>query len=262
MKQQEDRSTELNAGMGYNALIDSVGINVCKLLLDDELTILWGNDNFYISSGFTKAEYQTLFPSIKAYYAGHGEEFHKIKNAFAAASKKAGRRAKVDCRRPLKNAGCAWINIDAVITGEVVDGSEVALAVYSDISDLTRLKAERDQLLEEKTRYFEWMMDEYVGNIYISDLETYELLFLNKTAAATLHTTKAEVTGKKCYEVIQGRTSPCPFCNNALLTEDDVYAWEFDNPNLEKTFMIRDRIINWQGRRSRIELSHDMLSAE
>lgn len=26
--------------------------------------------------------------------------------------------------------------------------------------------------------------------------------------------------------------------------------------------MIRDRIINWQGRRSRIELSHDMLSAE
>ena len=68
-----------------------------------------------------------------------------------------------------------------MITGEVVDGSEVALAVYSDISDLTRLKAERDQLLEEKTRYFEWMMDEYVGNIYISDLETYELLFLNKT---------------------------------------------------------------------------------
>ena len=253
---------EMNAVTDYSALIDGAGINVCKLLLDDELTILWANDNFYISSGFGKDEYQTLFPSIKAYYAGHGEEFHKIKNAFAAASKKAGRRAKVDCRRPLKNGGCAWINIDAVITGEVVDGSEVALAVYSDISDLTRLKAERDQLLEEKTRYFEWMMDEYVGNIYISDLETYELLFLNKTAAATLHTTKAEVTGKKCYEVIQGRTSPCPFCNNALLTEDDVYAWEFDNPNLKKTFMIRNRVINWQGRRSRIELSHDMLSAE
>ena len=215
--EEQGQPGEMNTVAEYNVLFDSVGINVCKLLLDDELTILWGNDNFYINSGFTKAEYQKLFPSIKAYYAGHGEEFHKIKNAFAAASKKAGRRAKVDCRRPLKNGGCAWINIDAVITGEVVDGSEVALAVYSDISDLTRLKAERDQLLEEKTRYFEWMMDEYVGNIYISDLETYELLFLNKTAAATLHTTKAEVTGKKCYEVIQGRTSPCPFCNNALL---------------------------------------------
>lgn len=44
-----------------------------------------------------------------------------------------------------------------------------------------------------------------------------------------------------------GTDQPCPFCNNALLTEDDVYAWEFDNPNLEKTFMIRDRIINLAG---------------
>ena len=62
-----------------------------------------------------------------------------------------------------------------------MDSKPVALAVYSDISDVAKLKAERDRLLEEKTRYFEWMMDEYVGNIYISDLETYELLFLNKT---------------------------------------------------------------------------------
>lgn len=105
---------EMNAVTDYSALIDGAGINVCKLLLDDELTILWANDNFYISSGFGKDEYQTLFPSIKAYYAGHGEEFHKIKNAFAAASKKAGRRAKVDCRRPLKNGGCAWITISTL----------------------------------------------------------------------------------------------------------------------------------------------------
>ena len=253
---------EMNAVTDYSALIDGAGINVCKLLLDDELTILWANDNFYISSGFGKDEYQTLFHHIKAYYTGHGDEFAKIKNAFYDVLQKGERRVKVGCRRPLKDNTCAWINIDGIITGEIVDSKPVALAVYSDISDLTRLKAERDQLLEEKTRYFEWMMDEYVGNIYISDLETYELLFLNKTAAATLHTTKAEVTGKKCYEVIQGRTSPCPFCNNALLTEDDVYAWEFDNPNLKKTFMIGNRVINWQGRRSRIELSHDMMSAE
>ena len=253
---------EMNAVTDYSALIDGAGINVCKLLLDDELTILWANDNFYISSGFGKDEYQTLFHHIKAYYTGHGDEFAKIKNAFYDVLQKGERRVKVGCRRPLKDNTCAWINIDGIITGEIVDSKPVALAVYSDISDVAKLKAERDRLLEEKTRYFEWMMDEYIGNIYISDLETYELLFLNKTAAATLHTTKADATGKKCYEVIQGRTSPCPFCNNALLTEADVYAWEFDNPNLEKTFMIRNRVINWQGHRSRIELSHDMMSAE
>lgn len=70
---------EMNAVTDYSALIDGAGINVCKLLLDDELTILWANDNFYISSGFGKDEYQTLFHHIKAYYTGHGDEFAKIK---------------------------------------------------------------------------------------------------------------------------------------------------------------------------------------
>ena len=81
MKQQEDRSTELNAGMGYNALIDSVGINVCKLLLDDELTILWGNDNFYISSGFTKAVSKHIMQ-------GTGKSFIKSKMHLPPPQKK------------------------------------------------------------------------------------------------------------------------------------------------------------------------------
>ena len=54
---------EMNAVTDYSALIDGAGINVCKLLLDDELTILWANDNFYISSGFTKdvvSQYQSI----------------------------------------------------------------------------------------------------------------------------------------------------------------------------------------------------------
>ena len=33
MKQQGEPSAELNAVMGYNALIDSVGINVCKVTI-------------------------------------------------------------------------------------------------------------------------------------------------------------------------------------------------------------------------------------
>ena len=262
MKQQGEPSAELNAVMGYNALIDSVGINVCKVLLDDDLTILWGNDNFYKSSGFTQAEYKSLFPTIKAYYAGNGDEFFRIRHAFDSSLARGEKLVKTSCRRPLKNGDHAWISINAMITDEEHEGRRVALAVYSDISDVTKLRAERDRLLDEKTRYFEWMMDEYVGNIYIADVETYELLFLNKTSCATLHMTKEEGLGRKCYEVIQGLNSPCPFCNNAELTEEDVCAWEFDNPNLEKRFMIRDRLINWQGRKSRIELSHDMLSAE
>lgn len=35
-----------------------------------------------------------------------------------------------------------------------------------------------------------------------------------------------------------------------------------NNPSLDRTFMIKDRMLEWEGRRARIELSHDMLSTE
>lgn len=71
-----------------------------------------------------------------------------------------------------------------------------------------------------------------------------------------------QLVGRKCYEVIQGRTSPCPFCTNDKLCREEFYKWEFYNPTLERTFIIEDLEINWEGRRARLELSHDSYSAE
>lgn len=121
---------------------------------------------------------------------------------------------------------------------------------------------ELEQKYQARTRNFQWMMDEYVGNVYVSDIENYELLYLNKNACDTLRTRPEAVLGRKCYEVIQGRTSPCPFCTNDRICEEEVYEWEFFNPVLERTFMIKNRVIDWNGRRARIELSHDMYSTE
>ncbi|WP_242847430.1 hybrid sensor histidine kinase/response regulator [Dorea sp. D27] len=115
---------------------------------------------------------------------------------------------------------------------------------------------------EEKTQYFDWMMEEYAGNIYICDMETYELLYVNQVACTTLQTPKEKILGRKCYEVIQDRSEPCPFCTNPYLSKDKFYEWEFDNKALGRTFMIKNRIIEWNGRRARIELSCDMLSTE
>ncbi|OJT72492.1 hypothetical protein BM530_20185, partial [Clostridioides difficile] len=49
---------------------------------------------------------------------------------------------------------------------------------------------------------------------------------------------------------------------NSYLKKDDIYEWEFYNKKLKRTFIIKDRMLNWQGRRVRIELSYDMYSAE
>ncbi|MCB7304670.1 response regulator [Bariatricus massiliensis] len=116
--------------------------------------------------------------------------------------------------------------------------------------------------LEKKAGYFKWMLDEYAGNAYVSDITTYELLYLNKTSCETLCLPPKEALGKKCYEIIQGRTSPCPYCTNKLLTETEFYEWEFYNKTLDRTFMIKNRLIDWDGRMARLELSHDNYSPE
>ena len=121
---------------------------------------------------------------------------------------------------------------------------------------------EHERLYRQKLDYFHFMLDTYEGNVYVSDMDTYELLYLNRNSCDVLGVPAVKAVGRKCYEVIQGRTSPCPFCTNAKLTPDEFYEWEFANPVLERTFMIKNRVINWEGRRARLELSHDMYSEE
>ena len=94
------------------------------------------------------------------------------------------------------------------------------------------------------------MLDTYEGNAYISDMDTYELLYLNKTSCKVLGMQASEAVGRKCYEVIQGRTSPCPFCTNDRICEEEFYEWEFYNPTLKRTFMIKNRVVDWEGRRA------------
>lgn len=239
----------------FDIFINTIQSSAGKCIFDTNITFLCGNHYFYESTGYTAEEYLSLFPDFRQYFKNHIEEFYKIRDAITQALSLGEKRFTADCRLPVKSGMFIWIRINGTITAETVDGHPVFYMVNSDISDLIQSK-------EEKTQYLEWLMDEYMGNIYISDMNTYELLYVNRTSCETLKTDRKDVIGRQCYEAIQGRTSPCPFCTNDKLRTDESYEWEFYNPVLERTFMIKNRQINWNGRKSRIELSHDMYSSE
>ena len=235
-------------------LINTIGLNVSKYLLDQDLTIIYANDYFYKNTGYSEDEFHSLYPSLRQYYKKHINDFEKLRTELAAAQEKGG-CFTADLRFPVKDGNYKWLRMNGTIINDGPDGRSVVHAVCSDISDLVCEK-------EQKFHYFQWLMDEYVGNVYISDMDNYELLYVNHVACETLQHTRDQLVGKKCYEVIQGRTSPCPFCTNDRICEDEFYKWEFFNPILDRTFMIKNRVINWLGRRARIELSHDMFSTE
>ena len=128
---------------------------------------------------------------------------------------------------PLKNGEYSLIHISGRITKQTIGGCPVCYAFQTDISDIVMEREKQKALFEDKSHCFEWMMDEYMGNIYICDMESYELLYLNRAAYKALqeitHLTPSEILGHKCYEVIQGRTSPCPFCTNDQMCIRDSY---------------------------------------
>lgn len=239
----------------YDIFIKTIQSSAGKCIFDTNITFLCGNHYFYESIGYTAEEYLFLFPDFRQYFKNHIEEFHKIRDAITQALSQGKRGFTTDCRLPVKSGSFIWIRINGTITAETVEGHPVFYMVNSDISDLIQSR-------DEKTQYLEWLMDEYMGNIYISDMNTYELLYVNRTSCETLKTDKKDVIGRRCYEAIQERTAPCPFCTNDKLRTDESYEWEFFNPVLERTFMIKNRQINWHGRKSRIELSYDMYSSE
>lgn len=97
--------------------------------------------------------------------------------------------------------------------------------------------------------------------IYVADRESYELLYLNKCGLQVFgYDNFEQVKGKKCYEVLQGRTEPCDFCNNDLLTEDSYYEWERDNEIADGHFLLKDKLVDWDGngRLVRLEIALDV----
>ena len=98
-------------------------------------------------------------------------------------------------------------------------------------------------------------MDELV---YVSDIENYDLIYMNKKSRDTygFHSLE-EMSGKKCYEVLQNCSTPCSICNNHELKEGFFKEWSYYNPILDKYMILKDTVVEENGRKYRIELAVD-----
>ena len=62
----------------------------------------------------------------------------------------------------------------------------------------------------------ETVLDSLDALVYVADMQTHELLFLNAYGRARW----GEVDHRKCWETLQqGQEGPCSFCNNHRLLE-------------------------------------------
>ena len=94
--------------------------------------------------------------------------------------------------------------------------------------------------------------------IYVSDLETYELYFMNDSCQRVIGFAGKNYVGMRCHKLLQNLDSPCSFCNNAQLREDSFLQWEYHNTHLDRHFEIRDKKCLWNGRYCRFEIARDI----
>lgn len=84
---------------------------------------------------------------------------------------------------------------------------------------------------------------------YVSDLDTYEILWANDAMRA-LHPAASFQPGRACYTTLYGREAPCPECNIDILAaspDPTQMVREVYDESLQRTLLIYESLIPWAG---------------
>ena len=145
---------------------------------------------------------------------------------------------------------CEVLELFANLVTSIAQRAEVATALRE---KTTALALAHDRMVS--------ILDGTNAGVYVADMQTHEVLFVNALSRALL----GDVVGKTCWKVIQGKTDgPCSFCTNPRLVQTDgtpapPVVWEHYNPMLERWFQLHDQAIPWDdGRLVRLEIALDV----
>ena len=131
--------------------------------------------------------------------------------------------------------------------------------VELEIPEVERRRTE--DALRKSNERFQVVMDSLGAGVYVADMATYRILFLNQYGRQA----RGDLIGQICWQALQaGQTGPCDFCTNArLLLPNGESAgpvvWEFQNTLNGRWYECRDQAIRWtDGRMVRMEISTDI----
>ena len=108
-------------------------------------------------------------------------------------------------------------------------------------------RRQAEKALRSAHERFLTVLDSIDANVYVSDMQSYEILFMNKHMRDTFG---HDLIGQTCWRVFRNGTEACSDCTNTKLLNDEgkptgVYVWEGKNPVTEKWYINYDRAIKW-----------------
>jgi PAS domain S-box-containing protein len=117
-----------------------------------------------------------------------------------------------------------------------------------------------EEALKESHMTLITVLDSIDATIYVADMATHEILFMNKYMQDSFG---SNLEGKICWEVFRGASKPCDHCTNTNLIDHNgnptgVVVWEDKNPVTDKWYLNYDRAIRWtDGRLVKLQVATD-----
>ncbi len=128
------------------------------------------------------------------------------------------------------------------------------------VRDITHRKQAEKNLAAAHQRLLT-ILDSIDAMVYVIDIDSYEILFLNQYASEIF----GNKIGSTCWKNLQkDLKEPCNFCAISLLRNNEKYAkksyvWERKNPFNDRWYALHDRLIKWlDGREVKIQISTDI----
>ncbi len=168
----------------------------------------------------------------------------------------------VSCRIRHQSGQYLWFETTSrLIRYPGTDHIQEILAIWRDVNQRKQIEA-AVQLAHERLLL---VLDSLDALIYVADLETYEILYLNQYG----RTIFGDMIGKMCWQAFwrsQRQSGPCPFCHHRVISDSDwqnkhseIQVSEYYSPHAKRWYALHDRIIRWvDGRIVRLEVAYDI----
>lgn len=130
---------------------------------------------------------------------------------------------------------------------------ELSREIEERIQAESALKTSQETLLS--------VLDSIDATIYVSDLQTYEILFVNKCMMKSFG---RDLKGEICWEAFRNEERPCSHCTNEKLVDEagnpsGVQVWQGKNPVTGRWYMNYDRAIHWNdGKVVKLQIATDI----
>lgn len=140
--------------------------------------------------------------------------------------------------------------------------SRLAPAIEREIreADERRRRREAEVALKRQFAQFKTIFDAMNAVVYVADMKTHEVIYMNQYAEAVFGTDWQE---KRCYKLFQGEDGLCKFCTNDQLLKDGQPVGSITSEHRNRCngrwYQWTERAIEWtDGRMVRLQIAVDI----